>query len=145
VEQNADTPLETRGVCGPAGLIRVGSRSHRDSRYLALVRSFESEREIVHGSVGAKIGLIADARADYLVYPGGSTREWDLCAPEALLVGAGGRVSDLEGNPLRYNKENSANPGGVLASSGPCHDTLLCRIREHARASRPGGCSETEA
>ncbi len=53
--------------------------------------------------------------------------EWDTAAGDAVLRAAGGRVTDLEGQPLRYGKPGFENPlflaqGKEGASEGqyPC-------------------------
>jgi 3'(2'), 5'-bisphosphate nucleotidase len=56
-----------------------------------------------------KFGLIADGQAD--VYPRlGRTMEWDTAAGHAVLLAAGGEVTDLAGLPLRYGKPGFENP-----------------------------------
>jgi 3'-phosphoadenosine 5'-phosphosulfate (PAPS) 3'-phosphatase len=42
-------------------------------------------------------------------------REWDTCAPEAILTAAGGTVTDCRGEPLRYNKPDPRQPHGIMA------------------------------
>jgi len=45
------------------------------------------------------------------VYPRlGPTSEWDTAAAQCVVESAGGRVTDLDGQPLRYNKPNILNP-----------------------------------
>jgi 3'(2'), 5'-bisphosphate nucleotidase len=36
--------------------------------------------------------------------------EWDIAAGHAVLLAAGGRVSTLQGEPLRYGKPGFENP-----------------------------------
>jgi 3'(2'), 5'-bisphosphate nucleotidase len=51
------------------------------------------------------------AAGDADLYPRfGRTMEWDTAAGDAVLRAAGGRVTDLEGRPLRYGKPGFANP-----------------------------------
>jgi len=42
------------------------------------------------------------------------TSEWDTAAAQAVVEGAGGSVKDLEGNRLRYQKENILNPHFIV-------------------------------
>ena len=51
-------------------------------------------------------------------------KEWDLAAPTAVIEGAGGRVTDGVGEPIRYGQEEF-NYGYVVASNGLVHDQLL--------------------
>ncbi len=80
-------------------------------------RSHASEQEtkggecIVMGS-SLKFCLIAEGGAD--VYPrSGPTMEWDTAAAHCILEEAGGSVTDLEGNTIRYNKRVLRNSGFV--------------------------------
>jgi 3'(2'), 5'-bisphosphate nucleotidase len=59
-----------------------------------------------------KFCLIAEGAAD--VYPrSGPTMEWDTAAAHCILEEAGGSVTDLEGNAIKYNKHVLRNPGFV--------------------------------
>jgi 3'(2'), 5'-bisphosphate nucleotidase len=56
-----------------------------------------------------KFCLVAAGEAD--IYPRfGRTMEWDTAAGDAIVRAAGGRVTDLEGRPLRYGKPGFENP-----------------------------------
>ncbi|MGL4351820.1 MAG: 3'(2'),5'-bisphosphate nucleotidase CysQ family protein [Plesiomonas shigelloides] len=56
-----------------------------------------------------KFCLIAEGGAD--LYPRlAPTCEWDTAAAQAVLEGAGGSVTQLDGSPLRYNKADILNP-----------------------------------
>jgi 3'(2'), 5'-bisphosphate nucleotidase len=98
------------------GLRFVRSRSHPDERLQALEQSIDPAQIILSGSVGTKCALIADGRADLYVHPVPYLKEWDTCAPEAVLRGAGGRVTDCQGDPLNYGKLNPAQPRGIFAA-----------------------------
>ena len=50
--------------------------------------------------------MIAEGLMD--LYPRfGPTSEWDTAAGQAILEAAGGRVADLEGAPLQYNRRDT--------------------------------------
>ncbi len=57
-----------------------------------------------------KLCLVADGSVD--VYPRlGPTSEWDTAASHCVVEQAGGRVTDLALQPLRYNtKDSLLNP-----------------------------------
>jgi 3'(2'), 5'-bisphosphate nucleotidase len=56
-----------------------------------------------------KLCLVAAGEAD--LYPRlGRTMEWDIAAGHAVLSAAGGSVSGLDGEPLRYGKLGFDNP-----------------------------------
>ena len=60
-------------------------------------------------SSALKFGLMCEGYAD--IYPRmlGSS-EWDIAAGHALLMGLGGDIITLDGQPLLYGKDNARNP-----------------------------------
>ena len=80
------------------------------------------------GSVGLKVGLVCEGRAHLYVHTGGGTKLWDTCGPEAILAGAGGRMTDMDGNPLTYGEPDLYNHRGIIASNGPLHDFVITAL-----------------
>jgi len=107
----------------------VASRSHRTPEIDRIKAALGIEDEMNIGSVGLKLGLIALGERDLYVNPSSRSSAWDTCAPEALLVHAGGRLTDLAGAPLRYDSPELKNQRGLLASNGKLHDEVLAKIR----------------
>ncbi len=118
-------PLRVSGVDAPADLRLVVSRSHRNPITDDIKTSLGVTQERISGSVGLKCGLIARADADLYLHPAPGTKEWDTCAPEAILSGAGGTMTDCWGRPLRYNQEDVRRRFGLVASNGRCHHRVL--------------------
>jgi 3'(2'), 5'-bisphosphate nucleotidase len=105
------------------------SRSHRGPRMDAVVRALGVRAEVKSHSVGIKVGLLVERQADLYIHLSPKTKQWDTCAPEAVLSEAGGRMTDLWGEPLLYNSPDVLNRNGLLASNGAAHDTVVARIR----------------
>jgi myo-inositol-1(or 4)-monophosphatase len=74
------------------------------------------------GSVAYKLALVACGRADatFTLTP---KSEWDIASGVALILAAGGRVTDLNGDPVHFNRRNVKTPGFV-ASNGHLHAQL---------------------
>ena len=106
-------------------MILASSRSHRSPRMEQVVSAFGFKRETRRGSVGVKIGLIAEQKADLYLHLSPSTKQWDTCAPEIILAEAGGRVTDLFGQPLRYNAVRIDNRNGIVATNGVAHKMVI--------------------
>lgn len=86
----------------PAGLTVVASRSHKSPETEAYLANLEVADYISAGS-SLKFCLLAAGKAD--LYPRhGRTMEWDTAAGHAILISAGGIVTDLQGQPLVYGK-----------------------------------------
>jgi 3'(2'), 5'-bisphosphate nucleotidase len=98
------------------GLIVVSSRSHGDA---ALLERFLAGRKVassVKAGSSLKFCLIASGNAD--LYPRfGRTMEWDTAAGHAVLLAAGGHVTDLSGRELTYGKPGYTNPHFVASGA----------------------------
>jgi 3'(2'), 5'-bisphosphate nucleotidase len=121
----ARTPLRTSTLAAPPGIRLVASKTHRTTRIDRIKRALQIQDEINVGSVGLKIGLVSSAERDLYIYTGGRTKIWDTCGPEAILHGAGGRMTDVDGAPLVYDREDLYNQRGIVASNGPLHDFVI--------------------
>ena len=106
----------------------AASRSHRSPRMNKVVEAFQVKEEVRRGSVGIKVGLIIEQQCDLYVHLSPRTKQWDTCAPEIILSEAGGRLTDLFGQPLRYNSVEVQNRNGLIASNGIAHDTIVRAI-----------------
>jgi 3'(2'), 5'-bisphosphate nucleotidase len=106
----------------------AASRDHHSPRMAAVMRTLGLREEIRRGSVGIKTGLIAERQCDLYVHLSPRTKHWDTCAPEAILVEAGGRLTDLWGEPLRYNTEDVQNRNGLVAANSAAHPLIVARL-----------------
>lgn len=126
--------------CVPADVSRlrmVGSRSHPDPLLLAMQTSLGVTDVEPAGSVGVKCGRIAEGRRDVYIHPVPYLKEWDTCAPEAVLRAAGGTVTDCRGEPLRYNKSQPAQPDGIVACGPGAASFVMSRIGPLYDAAAP--------
>jgi 3'(2'), 5'-bisphosphate nucleotidase len=105
------------------------SRSHRGPKMDAVVRALGVRAEVRSHSVGIKVGLLVERQADLYIHMSPKTKQWDTCAPEAVLTEAGGRMTDLWGGPLLYNTPDVLNRNGIVASNGAAHERVLERMR----------------
>lgn len=103
----------------------AASRSHRSPRMDKVVQAFGLREEVLRGSVGIKVGLIVEQQCDLYIHLSPRTKQWDTCAPEVILHEAGGRLTDLFGQPLRYNDLDLQNRNGVVASNGVSHEGVV--------------------
>jgi 3'(2'), 5'-bisphosphate nucleotidase len=106
----------------------AASRDHHSPRMSAVMRTLGLREEIRRGSVGIKTGLIAERQCDLYIHLSPRTKHWDTCAPEAILTEAGGRLTDLWGEPLRYNTEDVQNRNGIVAANSAAHPYIIARL-----------------
>jgi 3'(2'), 5'-bisphosphate nucleotidase len=134
MEAPAGEPARLRVPSERNGLRFVRSRSHPDERLERLERALKPSATVLSGSVGTKCALIAEGRADLYVHPVPYLNEWDTCAPEAILRGAGGRVTDCVGEELRYGKEGPRQPKGIFAASSEIWQDVSSKVFEIGRS-----------
>jgi 3'(2'), 5'-bisphosphate nucleotidase len=93
------------------GLVVVGSRSHGDAQTEAFLKSLTIKQFRSAGS-SLKFCLLAAGEAD--LYPRtGPTMEWDTAAGHAVLLAAGGDVTNWDGSRFVYGKAGFRNPGFI--------------------------------
>ncbi len=112
-------------IANPADMSLVVSRSHRNPIVDNIKQVLGITQERISGSVGLKCGLIARAEADLYLHPAPGLKEWDTCAPEAILFGAGGQVTDCWGRPFLYNQSDVRRHFGLVASNGEAHTRII--------------------
>jgi 3'(2'), 5'-bisphosphate nucleotidase len=127
--------LTVSNVAAPSALRLVVSRSHRGSQTDSVVEALGITRERPSGSVGLKVGLIAEQEADLYVHLSGHTCLWDSCGPEAILSAAGGRFTDLFGAPIDYRSAQIKNARGLLACNAAAFDAVLPVLAKVATAT----------
>ena len=102
VTDGQPAPLAVRRPSIGGGHAPGGRRSHRDPLVSAVCQELGITQDRPSGSVGLKVGLLATAVCDLYIHPSPGLKEWDTCAPEAILRAAGGAISDSWGRPLQY-------------------------------------------
>lgn len=107
----------------------VASRSHRGELLDSLIDVLENKFgavEVVSMGSSLKICLLAEGKAD--LYPRlAPTSEWDTAAAHAVLLAAGGEITDTAFTALHYNqKADILNPHflGLADPSYPWSDLL---------------------
>jgi 3'(2'), 5'-bisphosphate nucleotidase len=105
------------------------SRNHRSPKISRIIQDFGLKQEIERGSVGLKVGLIAEQVCDLYIHLSPRTKFWDTCGPQIILEEAGGRLTDLFGERIRYDIKDVQNHGGIVASNGVTHEATIKRLR----------------
>ena len=124
--------------------IRVIQGKGAQDRYALLTAELLADlrpaRSLGIGSVGGKVATILRGEADlYLSLSGRSApKDWDMAAPEAVLVAAGGAFSHADGRPLLYNSGDVRQAGCLIASHGPAHADLCRRAAAAMAVIDPG-------
>lgn len=111
-------------------LVQSWSRPGQTSHAAALL----TPRQVIETySGGIKLARVARGEADLYVNSYDKFHDWDVCAGHLLVLEAGGQVTDLFGEPIRYQVEDFAQRRGLLASNGLGHHEALQRLRPLAQ------------
>lgn len=119
-------PLAVSQIASASEVRLVASASHRSPELDRVKQTLGIANEQNVGSVGIKLCLIAMGVRDLYVNPATKTKVWDTCGPEAILTRAGGRLSDLFGDPVDYREMRQ--PRGLVASNGHVHDEVIAKL-----------------
>jgi 3'(2'), 5'-bisphosphate nucleotidase len=131
--EGAKRALQVSEVADPAKLRLISSRSHRSNSVDAVKSRLQITAEEVSGSVGIKIGLIAENIADLYVHISDKSAVWDTCGPEAILRAAGGMFSDVGGRAFDYRGVEIYNRRGILACNAKAYGKVLSVVAEVAK------------
>jgi len=127
-EHGERIPLAVSRQTEVSRMVMVSSRSHRQQIVDKVRKDLRITSERVSGSVGVKVGLISRQLADLYPHPSPGCKEWDICAPAALLEAAGGEITDCWGSPLVFNKRDVRAHNGLLASNGQSHAQIVAVV-----------------
>jgi 3'(2'), 5'-bisphosphate nucleotidase len=108
----------------------VVSRNHLKPEDEKIAKKLKAREFKKTGSNGVKICLIAKGGAEFFVNSGSGMGEWDSCAPEIILKEAGGKITDVNGDALLYNKKEPKNKSGIVASNGLFHNQIIKTVNK---------------
>ena len=116
-------------------MVLVTSKNHHNENLKSLIEKLNVNKVKIMGSIGCKISSII--RADSHIYiclslPGKSSpKDWDFSAPEAILKGAGGSITNIDNQDLSYGDDNFEQGGIIVASNNQIlHESLCLEIKE---------------
>ncbi len=129
--ENDETPkrLQVSGKTDFSQMILGVSRDHRSPRMSSVLKHFGITKEVERGSVGLKVGLIAEQICDLYVHLSPWTKHWDTAAPEIIVREAGGELTDLFGEKILYNTADVQNYNGVLSTNGVSHQEVVSHLK----------------
>lgn len=112
-------------------------RQHASKSRMAIVREKAGMENAAISELDSmeKYALIANGDADvYLRLPNLDNKRphmtWDHAPGVALVLAAGGQVTDVDGSPLDFSKGRTLPNRGMVISNGKVHEQLLTAVRE---------------
>jgi len=115
------------------------TRSHSNRTVVDSVDACEPTFILRAGGCGHKVMLILEGKAHAYVFGSPGCKKWDTAAPEAIVIAAGGKLTDIHGNMLPYGPQcTRRNASGVLAvAQAEKHDWYLNKIPAHVKEELP--------
>jgi 3'(2'), 5'-bisphosphate nucleotidase len=93
------------------------------------IRALAPRRVIETYSAGIKLAQVARGEADLYLNTYEGFHDWDIAAGHILVTEAGGKVSGLRGEQLRYGLPGAWQRHGLLGSNGLIHEEAVRRLR----------------
>ena len=138
LDDPAEHPVHATSIADPASAsfcesVESGHSSHDHAAQIARVLGVTApplrmDSQCKYAAIArgdASIYLRLPTRADY------QERIWDHAAGLIVVEEAGGRVSDIHGEPLDFSRGRTlARNKGVVASNGALHDRVISAIRQ---------------
>ena len=111
-------------------LTYVVSRTHRSNDFDNLLKHLSPYKMIGMGSVGFKVTSIlrgdADVYISYSFKEKSSPKDWDFAAPEILMRGAGGLISNLKGENITFLGNEKFEQQEIIVASKNVNHKLIC-------------------
>ena len=123
----------------PQGKVIVTTtQSHSNQTINDAVSALKPDEVLRIGGAAHKILLVAEGSAHVYVLASSGCKKWDTCAPQAILESLGGKLTDIFGRELTYDKNvNPTNDLGILASydSLTAHPLYLSKIPDDVKTT----------
>lgn len=107
----------------------VGSRFHLSEKEQKFLKTMNISKFISKGS-SLKVTDISSGLAEFYFTTTNKIKQWDTCASYCLIKEAGGNMTDILGNDLKYNTEKINHENGLLVSNGLIHEQVINSYRE---------------
>ena len=107
----------------------VGSRFHQSQHERNFLKTLGILEFTSRGS-SLKVLDICCARAEFYFTTTNKINQWDTCASSCLVAEAGGKMTDMSGDPLKYNTKIVNHQNGILVSNKAIHEDLVQKYSE---------------
>lgn len=102
----------------------VGSRHHLSDKEKNFIKKLGITDFTSIGS-SLKVAKISSGEAEAYITTTNKMKEWDSAASYCIIHEAGGKMTDMNGNDLVYNKEDVYHKNGILVTNGKIHEKIV--------------------
>jgi len=107
----------------------VGSRFHSSENDAKFMEGLSISKFRSRGS-SLKVIDVCQAKAELYLSTTNKMKQWDTCASCCIVAEAGGKMTDMAGQLLKYNTEILNHQNGILVTNGLIHDMIVHRYDE---------------
>ena len=107
----------------------VGSRHHLSDKEKEFIGKIGIKDFTSIGS-SLKVGKISSGQAEAYITTTNKMKEWDTAASYCIILEAGGKMTDMLGNDLKYNNKNVHHQNGILVTNGLIHEKILQEFKK---------------
>ena len=115
------------------GLVVITTRSHASQVNLDAIKAMNPTKIARAGGSGFKALAVLVGECDAYVYASKGTKRWDTCAPEAVLLAAGGKMTDVLGRPILYTYNSDYMNHCGLVATLENHESFLAKIPDSVK------------
>jgi len=102
----------------------VGSRNHISDIEQNLIKRLNISKFTSKGS-SLKVADISSGKSELYFTTTNKIKQWDTCASYCLITEAGGKMTDMFGNDIKYNTDKLNHENGILVSNGLIHNNIV--------------------
>ena len=127
-----DRPVKVSATAELKGALVDASRSERKRGEFEPFEGLVKLRTL--GSIAYKLARVSAGQSDS-TWSRGPKSEWDICAGVLLVAEAGGQCTNLDDEPLIFNKPHP-KVNGIIASNGQVHAQVINALAPHRHTAR---------
>ena len=128
--RGAGAALNGKPIMASSGDRVDGTRAAGPKNYLNRISDIAGRLEFlpkIH-SLALRLARVADGTVD-VAFTSANSHDWDLAAADLLVHEAGGVLTNLDGEPLRYNRPDTVHDA-LMAAGRMRHATLVDLMRD---------------
>ncbi len=107
------------------------SKTHVHQKFQSILEKINPKETKGMGSIGYKISAIlrgdGDLYISYALPEGTCPQDWDIAAPYGLIKEAGGFFTNINGEDLKFLKEENYDQSGILIASMNSNHLEICK------------------